>query len=216
MRSRAARGPVRTGNNAGQVRRSCVCSARAEWARSTRRQHANRQARRDQGDEVRRSRPIRRRAPASARGEAGVARPPPARGRRHRHRHPRGPTFLVMEYLEGEDLAALRRVRARWRSTSWSTSCCRICRRWRRRTPPASFIAISSRRTSSSRAASRRDVHQRCSTSGSRKRRRTARSGRRARSSDRRVTSRPSRCRIRRRSARRAISTRWASSCTNA
>ena len=45
------------------------------------------------------------RAPLPARGAADVARPAPAHGRRHRHRHRGRPAFLVMEFLEGEDLA---------------------------------------------------------------------------------------------------------------
>ena len=60
-----------------------------------------------------------------------------------------GPPYMVMEYLEGRDLEATIRERARSRSSRRSTSCSRRARRSPRRTRSASCTATSSPRTSS-------------------------------------------------------------------
>ena len=60
-----------------------------------------------------------------------------------------GAPYIVMEYLEGRDLAAVLAARGGCRPTRRWATCCRPARRSPRRTPPASSTAISSPRTCS-------------------------------------------------------------------
>jgi hypothetical protein len=61
-----------------------------------------------------------------------------------------GAPYIVMEYLEGSDLAErAEEASGPCRSPSWRRTCCRRARRSPRRTRWASSTAISSRTTSS-------------------------------------------------------------------
>ncbi len=64
-----------------------------------------------------------------------------------------GTPYIVMEYLEGDDLRSTAPATARSPSTTRSATCSRRARRSPRRTASASCTATSSRRTSSSRRA---------------------------------------------------------------
>jgi serine/threonine protein kinase len=76
-----------------------------------------------------------------------------------------GICYLVMEYLDGEDLS--KRLQREGRFSPASTADIMLPQRSRPLTRRTSFIAISSRRISSSRAGTRAACTPRCSTSAS-------------------------------------------------